>query len=42
MRSAQLVTLLVGVALLPACGTDPIVPAVSGSAGDGTLAEALE
>ena len=35
-------TLLVGVALLPACGSDPVVPEDPGSAGDGTLAEALE
>jgi CubicO group peptidase (beta-lactamase class C family) len=42
VRPAQLLTLLVGVALLPACGSDPVVPDNSGRAGDGTLAEALE
>ena len=42
LRSPQFLTLLVGVALLPACGSDSVVPEDPGRAGDGTLAEALE
>ena len=41
-RRAQLLTLLVGIGLLTACGSDPLVPDDPGRAGDGTLAEALE
>ncbi len=41
-RPALLLPLLAGVALLAACGSDPVLPDDSGRAGDGTLEAALE
>ena len=42
MGPALLPTLLVGAAVLHACGGGPVLPDDPGRAGDGTLAEALE